>query len=515
MNAIAMLPQLAITLDGAPLDRDAALAITEVRVQERLGLPTLCEMSLAESLLVKDPTTGWHLGAELRIELTEERDMLFFGDVTAIGYGYEPNGERMVRLRAYDPLHRLRKRGSARAYVDVTAEALSAELVRDLGLAVTTDVPGPRWPFLIQHRQSDFDLLADVCRRAALFPAVVDDGVLRLVSLQGYGDPVELVLGETLLEAEIELNTDAVCASVESLGWNALTSEAYRGAATTPNGDASLNTRVSTEMVGGAGERWLLDETALDESHATAMAQGELDLRTAAGALISGVAAGTPGLHAGMPVVVSGIDPHRAGRFVTTSVTHQVRPYTGFTTTFSSDPPPPLPRAAGVTAAPGMVSRVDDPLGLGRVKVTLPSYGEVETDWMGVLAPGGGAGKGIVVLPEVQDRVLVLFAHQDPAQGIVLGGLYGTGGAPEGGGVVDGAVRSYALLTAGGHRLQFDDAGETVRLQAANGSRVELGPERARIFSTTDLILEAPGMAIVIRGKTVDFQHAPETEEAG
>ena len=44
---------------------------------------------------------------------------------------------------------------------------------------------------------------------------------------------------------------------------------------------------------------------------------------------------------------------------------------------------------------------------------------------MEVLSVGAGSGKGLVACPDVDDQVLVLLLHGDPAQGIVLGGLYG------------------------------------------------------------------------------------------
>ena len=49
---------------------------------------------------------------------------------------------------------------------------------------------------------------------------------------------------------------------------------------------------------------------------------------------------------------------------------------------------------------------------------------------MHVLTPGAGKGKGLIALPDVGDRVLILCSHQDPGQGIVLGGLYGMDGEP-------------------------------------------------------------------------------------
>ena len=66
-------------------------------------------------------------------------------------------------------------------------------------------------------------------------------------------------------------------------------------------------------------------------------------------------------------------------------------------------------------AVPGVVKSVDDPDQLGRVQVTLPTLGDIESAWMEVLSVGAGSGKGLVALPDVDDSVLVLLIHGDPA----------------------------------------------------------------------------------------------------
>jgi phage baseplate assembly protein gpV len=87
---------------------------------------------------------------------------------------------------------------------------------------------------------------------------------------------------------------------------------------------------------------------------------------------------------------------------------------------------------------------------LGRVRVVLPNYGEVETGWLSVLVPGAGPNKGLIAPPDVNDQVLVLLLNADPDQSILLGGLYGADGSPDAG-VEDGKVNRYTLYDAGSH----------------------------------------------------------------
>ena len=141
-----------------------------------------------------------------------------------------------------------------------------------------------------------------------------------------------------------------------------------------------------------------------------------------------------------------------------------------------------------------------------------------------MVVPGAGSDKGIIALPDVDDRVLVLLVNGDPAQAVVLGGLYGPQAPPDAG-VEDGAVRRYTLVTPGGQRVQLDDAQETVRVENSNGdflqlspdevrlgdsngSLIELTPSRCYIHAAARLEIEAPGQSVVIRGQSIDFERA-------
>ena len=96
----------------------------------------------------------------------------------------------------------------------------------------------------------------------------------------------------------------------------------------------------------------------------------------------------------------------------------------------------------------------------------LPAYGGVETDWIGVLCAAAGPGKGLVALPNVGDTVLVLLIHEDPGQGLVLGGLYGQERLADSG-VEDGAVKRFSFRTADGQLIQLDD--RSLRLENRAG----------------------------------------------
>jgi phage baseplate assembly protein gpV len=156
---------------------------------------------------------------------------------------------------------------------------------------------------------------------------------------------------------------------------------------------------------------------------------------------------------------------------------------------------------------------VADPEGLGRARVELPAYGGLDAGWLAVLCPGAGPGKGLVALPDPEDAVLVVLPGGEPASGIVLGALFGAAGAYDAG-IDDGRARRWSLRTAGGQSIVVDDVARSLRLGTEGGSWLELTPELATLHAATDLVLSAPGRAMVVRARSVDFLHAEATEDA-
>src|SRR5690606_5142355 len=124
-----------------------------------------------------------------------------------------------------------------------------------------------------------------------------------------------------------------------------------------------------------------------------------------------------------------------------------------------------------------------------------------------VVCPGAGKGRGVVALPDVGDTVAVAYPHRDPANGVVLGSLFGTVAPPDPG-VVGGRVRRWSLRTAGGQSVVLDDAAKTLRVENDEGSFMELGPGQARLHCETDLVIDAPGKSLTIRASSVEFERA-------
>lgn len=511
MTAFVGLPQVSVSVAGARLPAGELRGLTAVLVRQKLSAPALCELVFSDPPGPLRVAEGLGPGDDLRVEAGEGGPALFTGEVTAVEQVYGPAGQREIRVRGYDRLHRLRKRQPVRGHVQATVRDLARELARDLGVTVQAAAEGPIRPLLIQHASSDLELLAGLAAEAGLYLALRDD-TLHLLTLAGLDElPMPLALGETLLEARAELSAEPATRAVHAAGWDPLRIEAHQAQAAAAQVGRRVAAAAPPARVGSTGQRNLAGSLLQSDAHARGQAQAELDRRTAYEVTLWGVAEGDPRLRPGSAVAVTGLAAALCGRHVLTTVTHTIDGERGYLSEISTAPPAGPDRtpwgreAGGAGATLGIVTAVNDPGRLGRVRAALPAYRDMETDWMHVVSPGAGRDKGLITTPDPGDRVLVLLPFGDPAAGVVLGGLWGMAGPPDSG-VEAGRVRRFTLRTPGGQVIVLDDKGRAIHIEDSGGNVIELAPGKLRVHAAGDLELEAPGRNIVIRGEKIDFQ---------
>ncbi|TNH30695.1 type IV secretion protein Rhs [Micromonospora orduensis] len=502
---------LIVRLDGVELAAAARQRLRSLRVAARLDQPTQAELVLATTAGVGafDPVV--RPGTTLDVRLADHPDALFAGEVTAVEVEYAADGVALLRLRAYDALHRLRKRQGLRVFTAVTAADLAGELCGEVGLDVAAEADGPRLERLLQHRHSDLELLREVTGRAGLHLAV-DGDTVRLVTLAGYGEPVALALGAGVHSLRLSTNADQASGTSAALGWHPQRAEPISQRADEARCARPAGDRPDPADVGADGVRTAVDQPGRSDDELAALAQARLDTRAAALVTAEGVAEGDPALRPGRRIDLGGVPESVAGAYVLTEVVHTVDG-DGHLTRFSTVPPTvPSAATAGAVVTLGTVTDVADPDGLGRVRLTLPTYGDLDAGWLGVLCPGAGRGKGLVALPDPDDTVLVVLPGGEPASGVVLGSLFGAV-EPYDAGIDDGRARRWTLRTAGGQSIVVDDVRRSLRLGTEDGSFLELTPDLATLHAASDLVISAPGRALVVRARGVDFLHAESTED--
>lgn len=502
MTSIFANRPLRVRLEGAPLDTGLGRHAVSAFVRQALNAPAMAELVFADP--PTETLTGLRLGAGLAFSVDGSGD-LFDGEVTAVEYEQDAAQGRVVRLRALDRLHRARLRQRARTLANTTVADLAEQMAGDLGLTFSCAEHPPIRALIIQHDQNDFDLVVDLARDAGLY-LQLDADRLRLVSLAGEGEPIPLRMRHEIIQARATAGADSLRPWTGAQSWDPARAVAASARAGLARQDAEELRDGGLTAFPDLGGRTLFNRLAADAAEAESLAQADLDRAVARAVVLEAVVEGDTRLRPGRPVTLEGVGDLVDGRCVVTRALHRFEEARGYVVEISTEPParPDRPRIPAFTL--GKVTDADDPDGLARVRARLPVLGDVETGWMSVLLLGAGAEKGVAILPEPGDDVLVLFPDGDPARGVVLGGLYGERTAPGPRGAGTAGARAFTVRTPGGQVLTLDSVDALARLETRAGGIFELGPNGSRLRASGDLVIEAPGRRLTIRAAAVAFE---------
>jgi phage baseplate assembly protein gpV len=168
----------------------------------------------------------------------------------------------------------------------------------------------------------------------------------------------------------------------------------------------------------------------------------------------------------------------------------------------------------------GVCTNNKDPEGLGRIKVKFPWLeASEESHWARVCQFMTGGGRGMWIIPEVNDEVLVAFEHGDVHFPYVLGSLWnGVDRPPAVSGLnADGKNNIRAFQSRAGHQVVFDDSagGEKIRLmEGAGKNKVDIfNPQNSHHFTadTGEIWIKAPAGTITIECTTLETVSTTKT----
>lgn len=175
----------------------------------------------------------------------------------------------------------------------------------------------------------------------------------------------------------------------------------------------------------------------------------------------------------------------------------------------------------------GIVTNVQDPDKLGRVKVCFPRLpGKPEGDWARVAQPSAGAGRGFYWIPQVNDEVLVAFERGEAHRPYVIGSLWNGVDKPMSVAYTDENTK-VMIQTKSGHQIILDDkqGEEKIVIADKSGQRtltfdvknkkflveakagdVEIHAEKKIVLSCEDLEIKTGKSAKVDVGTNFDLK---------
>ncbi|WP_199442209.1 VgrG-related protein [Umezawaea beigongshangensis] len=488
-------------------------------VDENAGLPDSAE------LVYRDPdhellsATELTIGSPVVVSVVTARGQagvkLFTGEVTAVELDMDSTGSFTV-VRALSKAHRLFRGRKVVAFRNMTVAAIVRKVAKGAGLTCgRIDATGVTHAQISQAGVSDWDFLQHLASENGVVLSMDDRGRLELVeprsaagapapSTPATSSPFVLEYGRNLLSLRAALTAADGVGTVEVRGWNPTTKKPLvaREPAVRSNTVQPGLTGVEAGAPFGTSSRFLVTDTPYrTQAETTAAARSVAASISASLGEVEAVVAGDPALRAGVPVALGNVGAAFSGRYTATAVRHVLEPQGGYRTTVvisastdrsltglitGASAPARSPRMPGL--AIGVVTDVREPgrEGRGSVKLRFPWLSDdYVTDWVRTVQFGGRGGGGVLV-PEVNDEVLVGFEQGSLDHPYVLGGLYNGVDAPSPHDVplvdrTSGRVNRRSLVSRSGNRVELLDTprGVTgVRLATGNGRLEVLLNER-------------------------------------
>jgi phage protein D/phage baseplate assembly protein gpV len=523
--ASPLLDTCALKFGGSDAPEEMLRSIEEVIVEDNLNLPTVMTLVLA------DPGLRWidhatlAVGTELEVLMGrgDGRERVGIGEIVALELEQRPGTSRVV-VQAFDRSHRLHRGRRVRTFQEMSDGDVVSRIASDAGLQ--TDIAGAdaQHAYLIQDNQTDYAFLAERALLTGL-ELSVDDETIRFKRPAPEGQPVELGWDTGLLSFSVRLTAADQVSEVEVRGWDPVQKQAITS--TVSDSDAAPRIGADASQIRssafGHSTALVTDRPVRDTAEAEALGHAALDHLTSAIVRADGVAHGDPDIRAGAQVKIAGLGQRLSGTYDVTSTTHTVIPGMGYETRFAvrgrrRGTLIELASGGGQADARrigpviGVVTNVKDEDNEGKVKVKFPWLSDSdESAWARLASPMAGPARGLQLVPEVDDEVLVVFERGDPNRPIVIGSLWnGVDASPLGGDAVsgDGAVQQRMLKTRVGHTILLDDSdsSKSIVITDSGGNKItwDAANSKIEIVSQGDLKVSATG-TLKLEGQAVEL----------
>ena len=508
---------LTIKIEGSPLSAEAVSSLDEVVVDHSLHLPSMFTLRLFSSDMrwLEDDT--FREGKKVEILAGEPPLPILTARIAALEPDLNQDLPRLV-VRGFDLSHKLYRGKQRRSFNNVTDADLARQLAQESGLRPGTidDTPGAPHEYVFQNNQTNAEFLHSRAKRLG-FELFVEDDALNFRRPPSGGETVRLAWGEALRSFRARMSTSEQVNEVTVKGWDMRQKAKVEGRATRGNGSPQIG--ISQPGADLARTAWgeakiaIVDQFVRSPSEAEVLAQATLDELSSAFVEAEGTCDGNAAVKPGKQVEIAGVGSRFNGKYYVTSVIHEWNLTQGLRTHFviSGRNPKDVWSLLDESAPPqtnlglvvGIVTNNNDPEGLMRVRVRFPWLSDSdESAWARVASPMAGNGRGFMILPEIDDEVIVQFEHGDIHRPYVVGAVWNGVDAPpiSQASALDGSgqVNKRIFKSRSGHTIMLDDtdgAEEITIVDKTGSNKIVLhSPDNSlQIKVQGDLTIEAQG----------------------
>lgn len=387
-------------------------------------------------------------------------------------------------------------------------------------------------PYVVQYKETSWQFLRRICAEHGEW--LFFDGEKLVLGPIG-SKPVKLQFGNNLSNFKMALEVKA--SAFQMIGYDYLNHEVYRSNPKNVPSFSGLNDlgkfvfQKSESLYSQDSIFWygndLTNKKRLDDHVLTksAMQNGHL-------VQLKGQS-GHTGLRVGSLVDISGknvfnLSDESFGEYTVLSIIHRCDGQGNYSNEFVAIPSslkmPPLQNVEEpiCESQSAMVTDNNDDKGLGRVRVKFHwMEGNQKSPWLRVTTPHAGSGKGMFLMPEKGEEVIVGFEGDNPIKPYVIGSVYhGKAKCAFGNGGND--VK--ALQSRSGNKVVLNDKDKSVLIEDAEGNLIFIDGKGNLKITTSESIKLTCGESNVelkkdgsvsINGKNLTFGASENLDASG
>jgi len=149
----------------------------------------------------------------------------------------------------------------------------------------------------------------------------------------------------------------------------------------------------------------------------------------------------------------------------------------------------------------GQVTDNEDPDNLGRVKAKVPALlGDQELGWaLPAFAYGGASEQGFFAVPDVDAGVWIEFEGGELSHPVWSGTWYSSGAIPE-----SAKPSKKVLKTTAGHKIVFDDDGESLEITDSSGNTIKMDSNGIEIADANGHTIKMTSSSVTINGSSLE-----------
>lgn len=477
----AHVSHFALHIDGVKASPQMMDEILEFTVENSIHLPDMATFRIHDSDFKWLDSEMIQEGKIIEIRGGEEQNTLqslFNGEITGLELDLAAQGVPTVVVRCLDLSHRLHRGSYNRSFVQMTDTDIVKKIGQEMEFNVDAESTSEVHDWIFQNNQTNWEFLTERAERNGFRLYVQGKKDLHFCKVDNKKEKViKLEWGINLRSFRPRIAASQQVDEVVVRGWDTDKKVAIIGKWKVPSGiPLSTGNKSGGETANkayGSARMVVVDRPVHSQQEAEDIARSICDSISGNYLQADGLCYGQPELQPGAYVEIKNIGKRFSGEYYVTATTHVYTPSEGYTTIFSVSGKQPntllsimdqskdMSRAKqGGNILIGVVTDNKDPENMGRVKVKYPTLTEDHTShWARMVSPMAGKGRGLFILPEIDDEVLVAFEHGDIHRPYIIGMLWnGQDGLPEtgvhgSGNVIDRRV-FYSRI---GHKMSFND----------------------------------------------------------